>query len=201
MNFCKILQTSYKNGSSKNCKFIKQSWERIFKNCNKKWYIVESESKGAYSKGNPIKSIESSLCDYSDAYVLVTANIPVTRTIAAAGNDPVKNNEPLIAVAQFAFKNCVPFKDCKTEINDTFLDYADFINIEMPMYNLIDYSDNYSDSSGSLWGFKRDTIVNNANATNYDNALHLSTKQTLLLILHRWNKKGSQNSCTTKIFR
>ena len=85
LNFCKILQTSYKNGSSKNCKFIKQSWERIFKNCNKKWYIVESESKGAYSKGNPIKSIESSLCDYSDAYVLVTANIPVTRTIAAAG--------------------------------------------------------------------------------------------------------------------
>ena len=201
MNFCKILQTSYKNGSSKNCKFIKQSWERIFKNCNKKWYIVESESKGAYSKGNPIKSIESSLCDYSDAYVLVTANIAVTRTIAAAGNDPVKNNEPLIAVAQVAFKNCVPFKDCKTEINDTFLDYADFINIEMPMYNLIDYSDNYSDSSRSLWGFKRDTIANNANATNYDYALHLSTKQTLLLILHRWNKKGSQNSCTTKIFR
>ena len=188
MNFCKILQTSYKNGSSKNCKFIKQSWERIFKNCNKKWYIVESESKGAYSKGNPIKSIESSLCDYSDAYVLVTANIAVTRTI-------------LIAVAQVAFKNCVPFKDCKTEINDTFLDYADFINIEMPMYNLIDYSDNYSDSSRSLWGFKRDTIANNANATNYDYALHLSTKQTLLLILHRWNKKGSQNSCTTKIFR
>ena len=201
MNFCKILQTSYKNGSSKNCKFIKQSWERIFKNCNKKWYIVESESKGAYSKGNPIKSIESSLCDYSDAYVLVTANIAVTRTIAAAGNDPVKNNEPLIAVAQVAFKNCVPFKDCKTEINDTFLDYADFINIEMPMYNLIDYSDNYSDSSRSLWGFKRDTIANNANVTNYDYALHLSTKQTLLLILHRWNKKGSQNSCTTKIFR
>ena len=201
MNFCKILQTSYKNGSSKNCKFIKQSWERIFKNCNKKWYIVESESKGAYSKGNPIKSIESSLCDYSDAYVLVTANIAVTRTIAAAGNDPVKNNEPLIAVAQVAFKNCVPFKDCKTEINDTFLDYADFINIEMPMYNLIDYSDNYSDSSRSLWGFKRDTIANNANANNYDYALHLSTKQTLLLILHRWNKKGSQNSCTTKIFR
>ena len=189
MNFCKILQTSYKNGSSKNCKFIKQSWERIFKNCNKKWYIVESESKGAYSKGNPIKSIESSLCDYSDAYVLVTANIAVTRTIAAAGNDPVKNNEPLIAVAQVAFKNCVPFNDCKTEINDTFLDYADFINIEMPMYNLIDYSDNYSDNSGSLWGFKRDTIANNANATNDDNALHLSTKQTLLLVLTQMEQK------------
>ena len=36
----------------------------------------------------------------------------------------------------------------------------------MPMYNFIDYSDNYSNSSGSLWGFKRDEIANNANVTN-----------------------------------
>ena len=42
------------------------------------------------------------------------------------------------------------------EINDTFVDYADFINIAMSMYNLIEYSDNYSDTSGSLWDFKRD---------------------------------------------
>ena len=40
----------------------------------------------------------------------------------------------------------------------------------MLMYNLIVYSDNYSDTSGSLWGFKRDEIVNNANVTNDDNA-------------------------------
>ena len=59
----------------------------------------------------------------------------------------------------------------------------------MPMYNLIDYSDNYSDNSGSLWGFKRDTIANNANATNDDNALHLSTKQTLLLVLTQMEQK------------
>ena len=49
-------------------------------------------------------------------------------------------------------------KDCRTEINNTFVDYADFINIAMPMYNLIEYSDNYSDTSGSLWQFKRDEI-------------------------------------------
>ena len=53
----------------------------------KKWYVIDSESKGNYSHENPIKfltnSLESSLCDSSDAYILVTANITVTRTIAA----------------------------------------------------------------------------------------------------------------------
>ena len=106
------------------------------------WYINDSESKGNYSRHNPIKfltsSLESSLSDYSDAYILLTGNINVT-----GGN----NN------AKVAFKNCAPFKDCRTEINDTFVDYADFINITMPMYNLIEYSDNYSGTSGSLWNF------------------------------------------------
>ena len=48
-------------------------------------------------------------------------------------------------------------------------DYADFINITMPMYNLIEYSDNYSDTSGSLCNFKRDEVINNADVTNDDN--------------------------------
>ena len=113
----------------------------------KKWYVIDSESKGNYSHENPIKfltnSLESSLCDYSDAYILVTGNITAT---------------PNNAATQVVFKNCAPFKDCRTEINDTFVDYADFINIAMPMYNLIEYSDNYSDTSGSLWESKRDEI-------------------------------------------
>ena len=56
----------------------------------------------------------------------------------------------------------------------------DFINIRMPMYNLIEYSDNYSDTSGSLWGFKRDEIVNNANVTNDDNAPSFKYKANLI---------------------
>ena len=59
---------------------------------------------------------------------------------------------------------------CRTEIDGTFVDYADFIDIAMPMYNLMEYSDNYSDSSESLWGFKRDEEANNANVTNDVNA-------------------------------
>ena len=87
------------------------------------------------------KSTESSLCDYSDAYILVTGDIAVE----GANND-----------TKVAFKNCLPFRKCGTEINETFIDEAEHINIAMPMYNCtIEYSDNYSDSSGSLWQFKR----------------------------------------------
>ena len=83
------------------------------------------------------KSIESSLCDYSDGYILVTGNINVTTTIAA---DPDANpavEQSLTAATQVAFKNCAPFINCRTEINDTFVDFADFSNIAMPMYKLI----------------------------------------------------------------
>ena len=134
-----------------------------------KWCVIDSESKGDYSKDDPIKfltkSIESSLCDYSGAYILVTGNITAT-----------PNNH----AKQVVFKNCAPFKDCRTEINDTFVDYADFINIAMPMYNLIEYSDNYSDTSGSLWGFKRDEIVNNADVTNDDTAPSFKYKASIV---------------------
>ena len=73
---------------------------------------------------NPItfltSSLESKLCDYSDAYVLVTGNIAV-----AGCSDNTK----------VAFKNCAPFRKCRTEINETFIDEAEHINITMPMYN------------------------------------------------------------------
>ena len=92
----------------------------------KKWYIIDIDSKGNYSHHNSIKfltsSLESSLYDYSDAYILVTGNITVT-----GGNDNTK----------VAFKNCAPFNKYRTEINETFVDEADIINIKMPMYNLL----------------------------------------------------------------
>ena len=92
--------------------------------------------------------MESNLSDYSDAYILVTGNIAATGTIAAAGDNPIKKNQPLSTATQIEFKNCASLKNCRTEIND-------FTNIAMPMYNLIEYSDNYSDNSGSLWGLKK----------------------------------------------
>ena len=70
----------------------------------------------------------------------------------------------------------------RTQINDTLVGYANFINIAMPMYNLIEYSHNYSDTSGNLWDFKRDEVANNANVV-MTMLLHLNTKQALLMIL------------------
>ena len=66
------------------------------------------------------------------------------------------------------------------QINDTFVDYENFVNITMPIYNLIEYSDNYSDTSGGLWDFKRDEIDNNSNVTNNDNAPSFKYKASLL---------------------
>ena len=149
----------------------------------KKWYVIDSETKCNYSHGDPItfltKSIESNLCDYSDPYLLVTGKIAVTRTIAAAGAKP-QRKQVLTEAIQVAFKNCAPLKDCRTEISDTFVDYADFINIAIPMYNLIEYSDNYSDTSGSLSDFKKDEIVNNADLTNDDNDPSCKYKASLI---------------------
>ena len=114
----------------------------------KKWYIIDNELKGNYSHHDPIKfltkSIESSLCDYSDAYILVTGNISVKRRNAADTADIA-----LGAITQVAFKNCAPFRKCSTEIDGTLVDEANFINITMSMYNLIEYSNNYFDTSGS----------------------------------------------------
>ena len=113
----------------------------------KNWYVIDSESKSVYSRENPIKfltcSLESSLCDYSDAYVLVTGNIAV---VGADNNTKV------------ALKNSASFIKCITEIKATCIDEVQYINIAMPMYSLIEYSDDYSDASGSIWQFKRDEI-------------------------------------------
>ena len=110
----------------------------------------------------------------------MTENITVTRTIAVAGDNPVQRKQELTAATKVVFKNCTPFNECRTEINGTFVDKADFINITMPMYNLIEYSDNYSDTSGSLWSFKRDEIVDNADVTNDDNALSFKYRANII---------------------
>ena len=65
-------------------------------------------------------------------------------------------------------------------MNDTFADEADFTRIATPMYNLIEYRDNCSDTSGSLWGFKRDEITINANFTNNNDAPSIKYKAGLI---------------------
>ena len=85
------------------------------------------------------KVIKPNLCDYSDAYILVIGNI---------------QNKPANSVV--AFKNCAPFRTCDVTINDEYVEKAEDLDIVMPMYNLLEYSDNYQDSTRSFYQFKRD---------------------------------------------
>ena len=102
----------------------------------------------------------SRLCDYSDVYILVSATITVPNT-AAAGADP--NNRKNIII-----KNCAPFTNCTSEINNTQRDNAKGIDIVKPMYNLIEYSDNYSKTSVGLWNYYRDEPYLNADGAIAD---------------------------------
>ena len=126
----------------------------------RKWYVINDQNNTDYGDGDEngttikfeTKVIKSNLCDYSDAYILVTGDITAT------GGD---------ANTKVAFRYCAPFAKCLTHINDEHVDNADNLNIVMPMYNLIEYSNNYSDTSGILWQFKRDKQnMNNGNPVN-----------------------------------
>ena len=88
-------------------------------------------------------TIRSSLCNYSDLYILVKETITVPNT-AAVGTAVNNTNKKVI------FKNCAPFTVCITQISNTQIDDAQKLDVVMTMYNLIEYSDAYSKTSGSL---------------------------------------------------
>ena len=122
------------------------------------WVEINDESRGAYNVNSQIKfkttMLKSSLCDYSDGYILVRGKI----TIVGAGNDAAarqadERNKGVV------FKNFAPFINCISEINNTQIDNAKDIDIVMPIYNLIEYSDNYAKTTGSLWQYFRDELV------------------------------------------
>ena len=126
------------------------------------WVEINDESRGTYNVNSQIKfktaMLKFSLCDYGDAYILVKGTITVNDT-AAADADANNANKDVI------FKNCAPFTNCISEINNTQVDNAKDLDIVMNMYNLIEYSDNYSKTSGSLWQYCKDIpAVDNNNA-------------------------------------
>ena len=122
--------------------------------------------------------LRSSLCNYRDAYILVKGNISVSNTAAegAAANT---------ADEKVTFKNCAPFTSCISKINNTQIDNAEYIDIVMATYNLIEYSDNYSKTSESLCQYCKDIhAVNNTgnivdfNGANATDSFNFKTKIT-----------------------
>ena len=118
---------------------------------------MNDDSRGTHNTNSQItfktSMLKSSLCDYTDAYILVNGTITITGAGAddAAKQLDQKNQEVI-------FKNCASFTDYISEINNTQVDYAKDLNVAMSMYNLIVYRDNYSKTIiiQSLWQCYRD---------------------------------------------
>ena len=106
------------------------------------WNMVYDNSKANYDVGNEIiyimEVLKSNLCDQNDAYILVRGGITIT------GHQ----------VTQVAFKKCAPFTKCITKIDETTIDDAENLNLVMLMCILIEYSSNYSETTGQeVYGF------------------------------------------------
>ena len=124
----------------------------VIRTCN----IINDQANANYSEGNKVKYstevLKSNLCDYNDVYVLVKGDINIT-----GGN----------LATEIAFKNCAPFIKCITKINGTTVDYAEDLDLVMSMYNLLEYSSNYSYMTDSLWVYFKDEAANwNADIAN-----------------------------------
>ena len=130
---------------------------------NKNWVKINDESRGTYNVNSQIKfkntMLKSSLCDCSDACIVITGTIAVNNT-AAADADANNTNKNVV------FRNC---SNCISQINNTQVDNAKDIDIVKPMYNLIEYSDNYSKTSRSLWQYCKDlpAVDNNNVIVNF----------------------------------
>ena len=134
--------------------FLENASNQPSKFRTRNWVKINDESRGTYTS-NDIKfkttMLRSNLCDYADAYILVKGAI----TITGAGNDDAAKQADERDKG-VVLKNCAPFTKCISRINNTHIDNAQDIDILMSMYNLIEYSDNYSRTSASLWQYYKD---------------------------------------------
>ena len=144
-------------------------------------YIINDENNTNYGvdkntgANNPdiikynTRILKPNLCDYADAYILVDGTIRAEAANAANA-----------AATRLALKNCAPFTKCNLEINDEHVDTAENLDIIMPMYNLIEYSDIHQDSSATLYQYKRDEPPDNNVDLTANNSASFKYKVNLL---------------------
>ena len=132
-------------------------------------YVRINGLSNTYNENKSIRfktpMLRSNLCDYSDAYILVNGTITVTALGANNGayNIRDKKNRPLI------LKSNAPFVSCITRINVELIEDTDYLDIVIPMYNLLEYSKNYRKTTGSLYNYYRDELTNDDNDNKSDN--------------------------------
>ena len=118
----------------------------------KKWIEVYDQSEGNYNVNKEIRiktsMLRSDLCDFSDAYIVVKGDITLTKT----------NEREIIDIRNrsLAFKNNGPFTNWISNINNVLTGNAEDLYVEIPMYNLLEYSKNYRKTTGSLWNYYKD---------------------------------------------
>ena len=114
----------------------------------KKWIEVYDQLQKNYNVDKEIRSktpmLRSDLCDFSDAYIFVKGVITVTEL------ENAKRNKSVV------FKNNAPFINCISIINGVQIGNAENLEVVMPMYNLLEYSKSYRNTTGSLWNYYRD---------------------------------------------
>ena len=125
------------------------------------WVKINEEARETQNANSDIKfktsMKRSNLCDYSDTYIHVKATVTVPNTAAAA--TPVNDTNKKVI-----FKNCAPFTNRISETNNEQVDDAQDTDVVILMYNLIEYSDVYLNTSGSLWRyFKDEQALDNSN--------------------------------------
>ena len=142
-------------------KFVTNKWVEVFDQSQKN-HDVNKEIRMKTSM------LRSNLCDFSDAYTVVTGNIFVTKKRFTANYFEAPNNTNLNATntnnannkafgeKKLVFKNNTPFVNCISKIDSMKIDNAENLDVVMPMYNLLEYTKNYRKTTGSLWNYYRD---------------------------------------------
>ena len=132
-------------------------------------YVRVNSLLNTYNENESIRfktpMLRSNLCDYSDAYILVKGTITVTAPEANNGANNVrdKRNRPL------TLKNNTPFVSCITRINGELIEDTNDLDIVIPIYKLLEYSENYRKTTGSLYNYYRDELSDDADDNNFDN--------------------------------
>ena len=133
---------------------LESTSDNLSKFRTRNWVEINDESRGNYTNSDirfKTAILRSNQCDYADSYILVKGTITITGVGdgAAARRADEKNKG-------VTFENCAPFTKCISRINNTDIANAHDIDIAMPVYNLIEHSDNYSKACRSLWEYYKD---------------------------------------------
>ena len=127
--------------------------------------------------------LRSDLCDYSDAYIVVKG-----RGLTGTENANRRNKK-------LTFKNNAPFRSCISKINNTLIDNAKDLDIVMPMYNLLEFSNNFSMTSGSLWNYYKDEVNDSANESDdNDNKINNNKTKTSKSFVYKTKITGSTSN-------